>query len=93
MKKPWARRAIGAGIALAIGVAMTGCGSSGGANSGAVAGDGEYDGPAVDITFWHGWTGGAAPVIVGVGLLVAAFGAGLFVADVRRDRRVTAAES
>ena len=64
MKKPWARRAIGAGIALAIGVAMTGCGSSGGANSGAVAGDGEYDGPAVDITFWHGWTGGAAPVIV-----------------------------
>jgi multiple sugar transport system substrate-binding protein len=63
MKKPWARRAIGAGIALAIGVAMTGCGSSGGADSGAVAGD-DYTGPAVDITFWHGWTGGAAPVIV-----------------------------
>ena len=34
----------------------------------------------------------AAPVIVGVGLLVAVFGAGLFVADVRRDReRVSAA--
>ena len=28
----------------------------------------------------------AAPVIVGVGLLVAVFGAGLFVADVRRER-------
>ena len=36
----------------------------------------------------------AAPVIVGVGLLVAAFGAGLFVTDVRRGRqRVTAAAS
>ena len=32
----------------------------------------------------------AAPVIVGVGLLVAVFGAGLLIADVRRDRgRVT----
>ena len=33
----------------------------------------------------------AAPVIVGVGLLVAVFGAGLLIADVRRDReRLTA---
>lgn len=28
----------------------------------------------------------AAPVIIGVGLLVAAFGTGLFVSDVRKDR-------
>lgn len=28
----------------------------------------------------------AVPVVVGVGMLVAAFGTGLFVADVRRDR-------
>jgi multiple sugar transport system substrate-binding protein len=64
MKRPWARRAIGAGIALAIGIAMTGCGSSGGGGTGAVGGNGEYTGPNVEITFWHGWTGGAAPVIV-----------------------------
>jgi len=36
----------------------------------------------------------ATPVIVGVGLLVAVFGAGLLIADVRRDRpRVTAGTS
>ncbi|MEL4319430.1 ABC transporter substrate-binding protein [Leifsonia sp. YIM 134122] len=63
MNKPWARRAIGAGIALAIGVALTGCGSSGGGST-SVSGDGEYTGPKVDISFWNGWTGGAAPVLV-----------------------------
>ena len=36
----------------------------------------------------------ATPVIVGIGLLVAVFGAGLLIADVRRGReRVTAASS
>ena len=36
----------------------------------------------------------ATPVIVGVGLLVAVFGAGLLIADVRRDReQATAASS
>ena len=64
MKKPWARRAVGAGIALAVGITMSGCAASGGSAGGAVSGDGEYTGPAVDITFWHGWTGGAAPTIV-----------------------------
>ena len=34
----------------------------------------------------------AAPVIVGVGVLVAVFGAGLLIADVRRDRERVAAE-
>ena len=35
----------------------------------------------------------ATPVIVGVGLLVAVFGAGLLIADVRRDRERVTAES
>ena len=36
----------------------------------------------------------ATPVIVGVGLLVAVFGTGLLIADVRRDRaRITAGTS
>jgi len=36
----------------------------------------------------------ATPVIVGVGVLVAVFGAGLLIADIRRDReRVTAEAS
>ena len=64
MNKPWARRAIGAGIALAVGIAMSGCAASGGSSGSAVSGDGEYSGPDVEITFWHGWTGGAAPTIV-----------------------------
>ncbi len=64
MNSPWARRAIGAGIALAIGITASGCAASGGTGGGAVSGDGEYTGPDVEITFWHGWTGGAAPKIV-----------------------------
>lgn len=64
MNKPWARRAVSAGIALAIGIAISGCAASGSAAGGAVSGDGEYTGPPVDVTFWHGWTGGAAPKIV-----------------------------
>ncbi len=35
----------------------------------------------------------ATPVIVGVGVLVAVFGTGLLIADVRRDRERAAAES
>jgi len=63
MKKAWARSALGAGIALAVGIALTGCGaaSSGG---GKVSGSGDYTGPKVEISFWNGWTGGAAPVLV-----------------------------
>jgi len=63
MKKQWARRAIGAGIALAVGVALTGCGASNGGGA-AVSSDGDYTGPKVNISFWNGWTGGAAPVLV-----------------------------
>ncbi|MET1051686.1 MAG: ABC transporter substrate-binding protein [Mycetocola sp.] len=64
MNKPWVRRAIGASIALAVGVALSGCSASAGGSGGGVSGDGEYTGPDVDVTFWHGWTGGAAPQIV-----------------------------
>lgn len=64
MNSPWARRAIGAGIALAIGITASGCAASAGTGGGGVSGDGEYTGPDVEITFWHGWTGGAAPKIV-----------------------------
>jgi len=63
MKKAWARSALGAGIALAVGIALTGCGASS-SGGGAVSGSGEYTGPKVEISFWNGWTGGAAPVLV-----------------------------
>ena len=56
-------RALGIAAAVGLGVALTGCGGSSG-TTGTVSGDGEYDGPKVDITFWHGWTGGAAPTLV-----------------------------
>ncbi|TDN90813.1 ABC transporter substrate-binding protein [Microbacterium sp. BK668] len=62
MKKAFVR-ALGIAAAVGLGVALTGCGGSSG-TTGAVSGDGEYDGPKVDITFWHGWTGGAAPTLV-----------------------------
>lgn len=61
MKKAFIR-ALGIAAALSVGAALTGCGGSSG-NTGSVSG-GEYDGPKVEITFWHGWTGGAAPTLV-----------------------------
>lgn len=64
MKKAWARRALGASIALAVGITVSGCASGGNNGGGGVSGDGEYTGPDVEVTFWHGWTGGAAPKIV-----------------------------
>lgn len=63
MKKAWARSALGAGIALAVGMALTGCGASS-SGGGSVSGSGDYTGPKVEISFWNGWTGGAAPVLV-----------------------------
>ncbi|WP_349863339.1 ABC transporter substrate-binding protein [Leifsonia sp. WHRI 6310E] len=62
MKKRSAVRVLAAAVALGVGVALTACGSSGG-SSGEVA-SGDYSGPQVTITFWNGWTGGAAPVLV-----------------------------
>jgi len=63
MKKPFARRGLGLGLAVVIGLALAGCASSG-STGGSVDAGGDYTGPKVDITFWNGWTGGAAPVIV-----------------------------
>lgn len=58
-------RGVAAGLAAALGLALAGC-SGGGSQpgSGAVTAGGDYTGPKVEITFWHGWTGGAAPVLV-----------------------------
>lgn len=55
------QRLLAAGAALAVAIGLAGCGSSGGGD--AVSGK-DYTGPKVNITFWNGWTGGAAPVLV-----------------------------
>ncbi|WP_405373673.1 MULTISPECIES: ABC transporter substrate-binding protein [unclassified Microbacterium] len=55
-------RGMGVGLAATLALALTACGGSTAAPEG-VSGE-DYDGPAVEITFWHGWTGGAAPTIV-----------------------------
>jgi multiple sugar transport system substrate-binding protein len=58
-------RALAAVGVLALSASLAGCaggGSSEAADS--VRGEAEYDGPKVEITFWNGWTGGAAPVLV-----------------------------
>jgi len=63
----YGRSVLAAALATGIGAALVACGgSSGGGNSSgsaAVTG-GAYTGPAVTISFWNGWTGGAAPVLV-----------------------------
>ena len=55
-------RGLSAGLAAAVALALAGCAGSS-AGGGSVSGA-DYDGPKVEITFWHGWTGGAAPTIV-----------------------------
>ncbi|ERK69240.1 ABC transporter substrate-binding protein [Leifsonia aquatica] len=62
MKKRSAARILAAAVVMGVGLALTACGSSGG-SSGEVA-SGDYSGPKVTVTFWNGWTGGAAPVLV-----------------------------
>jgi multiple sugar transport system substrate-binding protein len=62
MKKRSAGRVLAAAVAVGVGLALSACGSSGG-TGGEVAG-GDYAGPKVTVTFWNGWTGGAAPVLV-----------------------------
>jgi multiple sugar transport system substrate-binding protein len=61
MKKAIAR-GLAVGLAASVALAFAGCAGSS-SNGPAVSGE-DYDGPKVEITFWHGWTGGAAPVIV-----------------------------
>jgi len=55
-------RGLGLGVATALAVTLSACGASN-SSEGGVSGE-DYDGPAVEVTFWHGWTGGAAPTIV-----------------------------
>ena len=59
-------RALSATLAVTVGLVLAACSGSSGSSTGggAVTGNGVYDGPKVDITFWHGWTGGAAPTLV-----------------------------
>jgi len=63
MKKRMAIRALAAGLAIGVGIALAGCSGSSAGGTGSVAG-GDYSGPKVTINFWNGWTGGAAPVLV-----------------------------
>lgn len=57
------RRGLGVGLAASVALALTACAGGGAQQGPAVSGE-DYDGPNVEITFWHGWTGGAAPTIV-----------------------------
>jgi multiple sugar transport system substrate-binding protein len=58
-------RGLALGLALVVGIGLAGCAGSGAKGGGdAVSGGDSYNGPKVDITFWNGWTGGAAPVLV-----------------------------
>ncbi|MGO4690385.1 ABC transporter substrate-binding protein [Glaciibacter sp. 2TAF33] len=64
MNKRFSRRAFAATLALGVGMALVACSGGGnGAGTNSVSG-GDYTGPNVTISFWNGWTGGAAPVLV-----------------------------
>ncbi|MCX7521142.1 ABC transporter substrate-binding protein [Microbacterium sp. STN6] len=64
MKKGMARRAIAATLAIGVGITLAACSGSGGGDTGGSVKAGDYSGPKVTVTFWNGWTGGAAPVLV-----------------------------
>ncbi|MDR6611025.1 ABC transporter substrate-binding protein [Leifsonia sp. 1010] len=63
MKKRFAARAIAVAVTAGLGLALTACGSSSSGGGGDVS-SADYTGPKVNISFWNGWTGGAAPVLV-----------------------------
>jgi multiple sugar transport system substrate-binding protein len=63
MKKP-ILRALAAAAVVTLGASLAACSGGASTGTGSVPADAEYDGPAVSITFWNGWTGGAAPVLV-----------------------------
>jgi len=63
MRKKMIGRGLAAVVALGTAIALAGCGSGGTSGAGAVA-NGSYKGPKVTISFWNGWTGGAATTIV-----------------------------
>ncbi|TBN56425.1 ABC transporter substrate-binding protein [Glaciihabitans arcticus] len=57
-------RALAAATIIGLGMSLVACAGGSPAGSDSVRADAEYDGPKVEITFWNGWTGGAAPVLV-----------------------------
>ncbi len=63
IKKRTAVRTLAATLAVGVGIVLAGCSGSSGGSTGSVA-SGTYSGPKVTISFWNGWTGGAAPVLV-----------------------------
>ncbi|MEY9952414.1 ABC transporter substrate-binding protein [Leifsonia sp. EB34] len=63
MNKRFAVRAVAAAVTVGLGLALTACGSNSGSGGSEVS-SGDYTGPKVTISFWNGWTGGAAPVLV-----------------------------
>jgi multiple sugar transport system substrate-binding protein len=63
MNKRFAVRAVAAAVTVGLGLALTACGSNAGSGGSEVS-SGDYTGPKVTISFWNGWTGGAAPVLV-----------------------------
>ncbi|WIK64398.1 ABC transporter substrate-binding protein [Gleimia hominis] len=63
MARPIKRLARLAAFALTLGLVACSGGQQGAATKSKIEG-GDYSGPKVEVTFWHGWTGGAAPTIV-----------------------------
>ena len=68
MHEGFGKGAFAAALAMGIGAALVACsGGAGGATATTGSGvgtGGDYTGPSVNISFWNGWTGGAAPVLV-----------------------------
>ncbi|MDM4762144.1 ABC transporter substrate-binding protein [Galbitalea sp. SE-J8] len=63
MKRPL-RGIIAAVAIVGLGASIAACSSSDAPSTGSVDAGADYSGPDVTITFWNGWTGGAAPTIV-----------------------------
>src|SRR4051794_17030110 len=64
MNRPRGRALIAAMTAAGLVAALTACGSGGSGGSAGKVDSANYNGPKVTISFWNGWTGGAAPKIV-----------------------------
>lgn len=64
---PLSRRGfLGLGGALGLGAGLAACGGGGGAATPRAEGDGGaggYEGPAVELAFWNGFTGGDGPIM------------------------------
>ncbi len=63
MRKRHLSRGLAILLGLSLAVTLSACGSSS-TNDSSNGPTGDYTGPDVTVTFWNGWTGGAAPKIV-----------------------------